>query len=47
MLEQRIAKKLSTHDLVVDGIIDALREWMSTVNNNGCRIGFAIDADKK
>ena len=46
-LEQRIAKKLSTHDEAIAGIIDTLREWMSPAAANKRRIGFVIDDDKK
>ena len=47
MLEQRIAKNRSTHDLAIAGMIDTLREWMSPFNTKKRRIGFVIDDDKK
>ena len=46
-LEQRIAKKLSTHDQAIAGIIDTLREWMSPASAKKRRIGFVIDDEKK
>ena len=45
VLEQRIAKNRSTHDLAIAGIIDTLREWMSPFNTKKRRIGFVIDDD--
>ena len=47
VLEQRIAKKLSTHDQAIAGIIDTLRVWMSPATANKRRIGFVIDDEKK
>ena len=44
-LEQRIEKKLSTHDQVIAGIIDTLRQLMSPVTAKR-RIGFVIDDEK-
>jgi len=47
VLEQRVAKGLSSHDLAIAWIIDTLHEWMSPVNTKKRRIGFGIDDDKK
>ena len=44
-LEQRIAKKLSTHDQAIAGIIDTLRQLMSPTTAKR-RIGFVIDDEK-
>ena len=46
-LEQRIAKKLPTHDQVIAGIIDTLRLWMAPAAADRRRIGFVIDDEKK
>ncbi len=45
-LEQRIEKKLTTHDQDIVGIIDTLRQLMSTPSAGKRRIGFVIDDDK-
>ena len=44
-LEQRIEKKLGTHDQAIAGIIDTLRQLMSPASAKRC-IGFVIDDDK-
>ena len=44
-LEQRIAKKLSTHDQAIVGIVDTLRQLMSPTTAKR-RIGFVIDDEK-
>ena len=44
-LEQRIEKKLGSHDQAIAGIIDTLRQLMSPANAKR-RIGFVIDDDK-
>ena len=44
-LEQRIEKKLGSHDQAIAGIIDTLRQLMSP-NNAKRRIGFVIDDEK-
>ena len=47
-LAQRIAKKLSTHDQAIVGMIDTLRVWMSPAAAAATRrIGFVIDDAKK
>ena len=45
-LEQRIEKKLGSHDHAIAGIINTLRELMSPAAKPKCRIGFVIDDDK-
>ena len=45
-LEQRIEKKLSTHDQAIAGIIDTLRQLMSPTTTAKRRIGFVIDDEK-
>ena len=47
VLEQRIAKNRSLHNLAIAGIIDTLPEWISPFNTKKRRIGFVIDDDKK
>ena len=44
-LEQRIEKKLGSHDQAIAGIIDTLRQLMSP-DTAKRRIGFVIDDDK-
>ena len=44
-LEQRIEKKLGSHDQAIAGIIDTLRQLMSPATAKR-RIGFVIDEDK-
>ena len=44
-LEQRIEKKLTTHDQAIADIIDTLRQLMSPTTAKR-RIGFVIDDDK-
>ena len=44
-LEQRIEKKLMTHDQAIAGIIDTLRQLMSPATAKR-RIGFVIDDEK-
>ena len=44
-LEQRIEKKLGSHDQAIAGIIDTLRQLMSPAAAKR-RIGFVIDEDK-
>ena len=44
-LEQRIEKKLGSHDQAIAGIIDTLRQLMSPAKARR-RIGFVIDDDK-
>ena len=44
-LEQRIEKKLGSHDQAIAGIIDTLRRLMAPATSKR-RIGFVIDDDK-
>ena len=44
-LEQRIEKKLTTHDQAIAGIIDTLRQLTSPATTKR-RIGFVIDDEK-
>ena len=45
-LEQRIEKKLGSHDQAIAGIIDTLRQLMSPTTTAKRRIGFVIDDEK-
>ena len=45
-LEQRIERKLMTHDQAIAGIIDTLRQLMSPTTTAKRRIGFVIDDEK-
>ena len=45
-LEQRIEKKLGSHDQAIAGIIDTLRQLMSPATAAKRRIGFVIDDEK-
>ena len=45
-LEQRIEKKLTTHDQAIAGIIDTLRQLTSPATATKRRIGFVIDDEK-
>ncbi len=45
-LEQRIEKKLTTHDQAIAGIIDTLRQLTSPTTTAKRRIGFVIDDEK-
>ena len=45
-LEQRIEKKLTTHDQAIADIVDTLRQLMSPATATKRRIGFVIDDEK-
>jgi len=47
VLEQRLTKKLDTHDEAIAGIIDTLRQLTTPAIANKRRIGFVIDDEKK
>lgn len=47
VLEQRLTKKLDTHDEAIADIIETLRQLMAPVNADKRRIGFVIDDEKQ
>ena len=45
-LEQRVSRKLSTHDQAIAGILDAIRQLMAPPPSNSRPIGFIAPEDK-